>query len=218
MIRKVKQKTQGWGYEFNIAVDFCVWILETDGLHVPPFDKHPNGDNAFQKQGLDAASWSIWLNDVILLQEQGRSVISTGVEAQEFFAKADNPPAIWKGRPEVGQMLIERWQHYLAILPEKRLRDLEPLERSTEGVQLTNDLKPYYKRLSRFSIYLVSYPRAVEAIVLPVSTILGIGNVLPVGTQFRTIAFRMAKQLVMARQLASHSNSNRYLRRFQFSL
>jgi hypothetical protein len=30
-------------YRFNMSVDFCIWVLESDGLRVLPFDQHPSG-------------------------------------------------------------------------------------------------------------------------------------------------------------------------------
>lgn len=30
-------------YDFDMEVDFCLWVLEGDGLYAPPFDHHPQG-------------------------------------------------------------------------------------------------------------------------------------------------------------------------------
>lgn len=57
-------------YSFNMSVDFCIWILELDGLRVPPFDHHPPGNGILQAAGLDADGWRLWLREVVNLQHQ----------------------------------------------------------------------------------------------------------------------------------------------------
>src|SRR4029077_287534 len=33
---------------------------QIDGLHVPPFDQHPDGDGSLRSLGLTAADWQTW--------------------------------------------------------------------------------------------------------------------------------------------------------------
>ncbi len=42
------------------TVDFCLWTLEVDGLHVSPFDQHPEGDGSLRALGLTEESWQTW--------------------------------------------------------------------------------------------------------------------------------------------------------------
>ena len=42
------------------AVDFSLWVLQIDGLHVPPFDRHPDGDGSLRALGLTADDWQTW--------------------------------------------------------------------------------------------------------------------------------------------------------------
>lgn len=42
-------------------IDFPVWILLQDGLHVPPFDKHSGGNKVFQNLGMVPQSWYEWV-------------------------------------------------------------------------------------------------------------------------------------------------------------
>ena len=42
------------------AVDFCLWVLQVDGLRVPPFDQHPDGDGSLRALGLTADAWQSW--------------------------------------------------------------------------------------------------------------------------------------------------------------
>jgi hypothetical protein len=55
--------------DVNSHVDFCIWILEIDGLSVPPFNLHPEGDRTLQNHGLNAESWQAWLAKVIATQD-----------------------------------------------------------------------------------------------------------------------------------------------------
>ena len=39
-----------WSEDVNVAVDFCVPALRHDGLRVPPFDRHPDGDGTLRSR------------------------------------------------------------------------------------------------------------------------------------------------------------------------
>lgn len=54
------------------AIDFCIWALEKDGLRVPPFDQHPDGDRSLRSSGLSAEAWKFWLTRTALLIDQRR--------------------------------------------------------------------------------------------------------------------------------------------------
>lgn len=51
-----------WHYSqgSNPTVDFCLWVLQVDGLHVPPFDQHPDGDGSLRTLGLTEEAWQTW--------------------------------------------------------------------------------------------------------------------------------------------------------------
>jgi len=53
----------------NPNIDFCIWVLEKDGLRVSPFDVHPLGNGELQKAGMDAISWQNWLVKVVATQD-----------------------------------------------------------------------------------------------------------------------------------------------------
>lgn len=54
-----------WSEDVDVAVDFCVRALRHDGLRVPPFDRHPDGDGSLRALGLDTGSWRRWLDAVL---------------------------------------------------------------------------------------------------------------------------------------------------------
>lgn len=52
------------------AIDFCVWVLEQDGLRVSPFDQHPDGDGSLRARGMTAETWLDWTKKTALLLDQ----------------------------------------------------------------------------------------------------------------------------------------------------
>lgn len=61
--------------DFNIYIDFCVWVLQVDGLTVPPFNKHEKGNKILQNQGLTPDRWQEWIIKVIATQDLRLAVI-----------------------------------------------------------------------------------------------------------------------------------------------
>jgi hypothetical protein len=47
------------------SIDFALWALQRDGLHVPGFDAHQNGDGSLQRSGLSTEVWEGWLWNLI---------------------------------------------------------------------------------------------------------------------------------------------------------
>jgi hypothetical protein len=102
-----------WSYSqgFNMFVDFCVWVLEADGVHVPPFDQHSDGDGTLRAAGLDAEGWRIWLARVVNLQYEQQQRHQQRALKDPFHAitqddwnallipEAHNPPTCWQGNP-----------------------------------------------------------------------------------------------------------------------
>jgi hypothetical protein len=68
---ELKESETYWFFEktFNGYVNFCVWVLQVDGLSVPPFNSHLDGDSVLRKRGLDAESWHTWLARVVATQD-----------------------------------------------------------------------------------------------------------------------------------------------------
>lgn len=54
-------------YGTNDAIDFCIWVLEQDGLQVPPFDQHLEGDGTLRSLLLSATDWQQWVTKVAVL-------------------------------------------------------------------------------------------------------------------------------------------------------
>ena len=58
-----------WKIGFDSGIDFCVWILEIDGLHIPPFDQHTQHEGFLQTAGLTQLSWKAWIRELISLRQ-----------------------------------------------------------------------------------------------------------------------------------------------------
>ena len=65
-----------WHYRENSepTIDFCLWVLQVDGLHVPPFDQHPDGDGSLRASGLTAEDWQSWLLRVMNHEQKEQDV------------------------------------------------------------------------------------------------------------------------------------------------
>ncbi len=70
MINLDKKFPWGFSYSFNLMVDFCVWVLEIDGLRIPPFVQHSDGNKILQKADIKPEDWLLWLILVVKLQDQ----------------------------------------------------------------------------------------------------------------------------------------------------
>lgn len=52
------------------VIDFCIWVLEKDGLRIAPFDQHPDGDGSLRSLGMTADNWRSWITRTALLVDQ----------------------------------------------------------------------------------------------------------------------------------------------------
>src|SRR5215831_9411292 len=92
---------------FNMMADFCVWALEKDGLQVPPFDAHPDGDGTLRSAGLQAQEWRLWTTQAIQLQYPEFRAPLQPLKTESalpslLLADPHNPPTNWGGNARVG--------------------------------------------------------------------------------------------------------------------
>lgn len=131
-----------WSFShgFNMMVDFCIWVLEVDGLQVPPFDQHPEGDGSLRAVGPDALQWQSWLIRVVNLQYEQRQVHMKRVAEDPFntqkrdttalfIPEVHNPPAAWTGSAAIGQRLAELWEQYGPVSHERRKWEIKQARR-----------------------------------------------------------------------------------------
>jgi hypothetical protein len=54
----------------NRYIDFCIWVLQQDGLHVAPFSFHSGRNQLLQAAGLNADTWRSWCAKVLATKDQ----------------------------------------------------------------------------------------------------------------------------------------------------
>ena len=94
-----------WVIDFEHTVDFAIWILKQDGLHVPPFNQHPTilGNRLVTKLGLSKEQWERWFYKLVVVSTQ-----------QPVFVEPDPIPH-FSGSQEVATQLAECWELYKPI-------------------------------------------------------------------------------------------------------
>ena len=85
---------------FSSTVDFCVWVLERDGLQVHPFDRHPDGNRELREIGMTVELWQSWLKKIVLLMDSRLSWHIEDPEAKKQNMVADFERADLKIRAE----------------------------------------------------------------------------------------------------------------------
>lgn len=172
----------GWHVSlgFNSMIDFCVWILEEDGLRLPPFEAHADGHGLLRTMGLDAAAWRSWLHRIVQLQAEPEPASSRLWQHSHLMPSASlhtaahfDPPALWLGRPHLRSWLGGLWQQYGPLAIERRGR-IDTLEQTLVACWLQEALQEYHPRLDELHIYLVRYPARVLYRVAPHSLVVAL--------------------------------------------
>lgn len=253
---------------FDSEVDFCIWVLETDGLRIPPFDHHSEGNGTLQAAGMTEAAWQAWLTRVVLLKDsrlswgdsqlqeltgamlpsvegtisrfsveypqfrhtfdrpndQTLQTASDGYQAwlEEGYQQAisaarkvfgedeltnvlnnhlHRPLDLWDGEAAVKEQLEELWRRYKSISFQREQEWERQDDRDIDSVidKLWHTLTPYHSQIEALQLYFVSYPKAVEYLVPPVSAILSIP---PEGSNIKTLK----KQVLRAAQGLANAN------------
>lgn len=184
---------------YSRELDFCIWVLEVDGLHVVPFDQHDGGDGSLRATGMDAKSWQNWLIQVVALQYQQwqrqqkmRPSDPLDREAQQrymresFIQEAHHPPTAWNGAETVRARLNELWDQFTRGGVENERQKMEhrlSLKRHKQEVKqrinLWQDLSPYHTRLPTLMVHMVCYPRPLNYLVMPVSVLITYSDNVP---------------------------------------
>jgi hypothetical protein len=177
----VKRLWQSWSWHYAFGhepdVDFCLWVLERDGLPVAPFDRHGAGDGTLRAAGLDADGWRQWFTRVIdVTGEQHRH----RRELAHHWRRCPHPADLWHGFSAVGHRLQTLAEEYEEIWDERAARKLE-LARIFETCadQLWKDLAPFRRRLPPVRIVTVGYPGPLCTTMPPETVVLAIANWRP---------------------------------------
>ena len=186
-------------YDFSREIDFCVWILEVDGLRVPPFDQHSDGDGLLRTVGLDGAGWQSWLVRIVDLQLRQNEALQrlpknrppTSLDwKMTIIPEAREPVAAWTGNIAVRERLATLWEQYRPVADErekaerKQSRKRHQLE-IEQKISLWQDLKPYQRRIPTLSIYMIHYGQSLNYLIPPVTLLMTFSDRQPDVAGFR---------------------------------
>ena len=165
-----------WSSDAFPPAAFCVRALVLDGLTVPPFDRHPDGDGRLRELGLDAETWGAWLAAVLrqhaTIDEHARAPgapESRGpmLAAAEVLRK---PGSFCPGPVKLQRRLDELFEDYgpSGEAWKWRMSDSPRLHGSGRQQRaLWNALVPFHDRLPTLVVFLVDY---VEPVMMPLPT------------------------------------------------
>lgn len=108
MIPGTQQNSWSYDEDFNLKIDFCIWVLKVDGLHVPPFDKHSEGNRVLTNLGLEAEAWHSWLLKVVATQDP--YFLDTGTR-EEYIAWAESDLAVLQKAKSLGKLNIDEYEY-----------------------------------------------------------------------------------------------------------
>jgi hypothetical protein len=187
----------------NRDVEFCVWTLLRDGLRVPPFDRHSDGDGGLRARGLTATDWWTWFTAVVdgaagfdgrrqseYIERLEGHFRATGVlpTTQELAKLAPSPhlaaPSavdLWEGPSDLRQTLADLHGAYRADSEERSAREWDLIERTLstareEGAERSQRLWEQvqrYRPLPPLFFYQVDYPEPLLVVMPPAAAVLG---------------------------------------------
>jgi hypothetical protein len=159
----------------NMFLDFCVWVLERDGLRVPPFDRHPDGDGSLRAAGMTMAAWRAWFARVVAAVAAFSAALPR--HDDDAWPPFPDPVALWEGAPAVAARLADLDAAYDAVSNARKdasahfwwpgLRDIDE-----ETDQLWEELVPYQRRLPPLRVVYVAYPGPARLVVPPATVVL----------------------------------------------
>jgi hypothetical protein len=178
-----------WSEDAVLPVAFCVHALVHDGLTVPPFDQHPDGDGTLREAGLDASMWREWVGavfrqwavlsaavrDVAGVPGQG-DLLASARAAGELFR---SPGSFCPGSPNLQRRLNDLWIAYQPlgeVWKERMTVGEDGVRHRLEGRWLWNALLPFHDRLPTISVFLVAYPVPVVMALPPTTCLIAPGD------------------------------------------
>jgi hypothetical protein len=177
---------------FHPSVDFCVWLLEADGLRVSPFDLHDEQDGPLQRVGLDAGTWTELFTNVLRAQRarDGSSIF-------HIIPPSQHVPA----GDRLGKLLDDAWHRHVETLMNYRKRDEQRL--SPPALKMRNlwhDLAPYRASIPPpMIVHYVDYSNRIQYLLSPSTVVMGIRDWTPDSSGLRDVIIEAASQLARMR-------------------
>jgi hypothetical protein len=176
-----------WNTEVDLGIAFAVWVLLVDGLKIPPFDRHNDGDSQLRAAGLVASGWSDWIQAMVTGQlriktetDQENAWPATNTwrsrkRSRNLISRVPEGPNAWGGNPEVGRLLRLLWKSYQPKGNAWRWNQPLPLDQpdAAKQAELWRFVQSNHGRIGTLCDYVVEYPEPVVYIVPPSSLIVG---------------------------------------------
>jgi hypothetical protein len=175
-----------WGEDAFPPIDFAVQALLRDGMAVPPFDSHADGDGTLRAGGLTPEAWRAWVSALIDLNgSMGElaTLIGGDMPAEELDRGRElgeqmmEPWSVIEAPDEVRIRLRQMWNEYRAATRAWE----QPLALGDRGVRrlggrmghsLWADLARLHDRLPTLTVFLVSYPTPAVMPVAPTTCVI----------------------------------------------
>lgn len=194
-------------YGTSIDLDFAFWLLQWDGLQVPPFDRHAGGSGDFRRSGGDGVDWISWVYAIVRTQKERHRVV---VEARTRWKGGGGSaafreslrdarerycaPAVWPGIPAVRGLLAElwpdlreldKWPGREILKGQKRVAEIErQLDWEDAMVRVLSDNQSHRAGIGSVELYHVDYPGPLVYPVPPNTLILALRGWQPRGTDY----------------------------------
>lgn len=169
-----------WSSDVNPEVNFCVWVLITDGLLVAPFNSHPKRAGRLQVLSLTEDNWRAWLGSVVMADSDFSGSMRPGTLRfpPELIERKQHPNALFDGGRAVKAALTELYAEYHPVGQDWKRRMVEAAGMPQrlgprEGRKLWSALQPYRRSLATLRIYVVDYAWPALLLVPPVSAVIG---------------------------------------------
>jgi len=161
-----------WGEDAFAPIDFAVQALVRDGMRVPPFDSHADGDGTLRAGGLTSEAWRGWVSALIELNSSMAdfaALVGMDMPAEalrhgrELGEQMMEPWSVIRESDEVSARLHQMWDEYRSAtkaweqplaLGERGSRRLDARTHRS----LWSDLSRLHDRLPTLTVYLVEYP------------------------------------------------------------
>lgn len=192
----------------SLGVGFAVWVLQIDGLRVPPFVAHDEGDGGLRALGLDPSSWRAWIAAIVHAEDSFLEFLSlhdirtVSASQRDELARLDRerePPDLWAGTSSLRSAFDEIWPRYRPIGEDwaQRLTSAKRHSRISprQDRRLWHELEPYHERLATLRIYPVDYVAPAVLALPPVSCVVAIADSDPDARTYVDSVIAAAREL-----------------------
>lgn len=182
-----------WKMGFSANVDFALWVLEQDGLHAPPFDKHAAvlGSGRLAALGLTVANWLGWLRRLAAFEAERELQDTTS--PVEFF-EAGTPS-------EDRRIRAALYGLYNLYRPVANTRRYVERAQTTQliggrrGRATWQRLETARGDLPPMHILLMGYPHKAQYAVAPSTVIMALGGAIIHQEEWETVLLQMTQSL-----------------------